>query len=163
MAERTGRHCSGAIGLTLKIDGANSGILASVLHSSLIKTGGRPERPIVALTKSARAHRQEPGRSAARCDPKEFFIGQLPRRRIFVPSGGSRRGSSLCKFRVSRHGRKSVPGQNRKSCLTLRLTTNSNLVGCSIARSAALAESGKASSLRFRCSAWARTAPISRH
>ena len=77
MAERTGRHCSGAIGLTLKIDGANSGILASVLHSSLIKTGGRPERPIVALTKSARAHRQEPGRSAARCDPKEFFIGQL--------------------------------------------------------------------------------------
>src|SRR6516165_6306213 len=61
------------------------------------------------LYKSARVHCQEPGRSAARCDPKEFFIGQLPRRRIFVPSGGSRRGSSLCKFRVSRHGRKSVP------------------------------------------------------
>ena len=29
------------------------------------------------LYKSARVHRQEPGRSAARCDPNEFGIGQL--------------------------------------------------------------------------------------
>jgi hypothetical protein len=29
------------------------------------------------FTKSARAHRQEPGWSGARCDPKEFGIGQL--------------------------------------------------------------------------------------
>ena|SRR5882724_10278992 len=36
-----------------------------------------------------------------------------PRRRIFVPLGGLRQGSILCKSRLSRHGRKSVPGHSR--------------------------------------------------